>query len=67
MTAILILVLIIVLILWLTGKKKLQQTISVLTSRLETSEKHYNDLQNKYTSLTDKYSRLIKFEGQRRT
>jgi len=63
MTAILILALIIVLILWLTGKKKLQQIISDLTSRLETSEKKYQDLENEHTSLTDKYSKLSKYEG----
>lgn len=63
MTVIVILALIIVLILWLTGKKKLQQIISDLTSRLETSEKNYKDLQNEHTSLTDKYFKLTKYEG----
>ena len=63
MTVIVILALIIVLILWLAGKKKLQQIISDLTSRLETSEKNYKDLQNEHTSLTEKYSKLTKYEG----
>ena len=63
MTAILILALIIVLILWLTGKKKLQQIISDLTSRLETLQKKYQYLENEHTLLTDKYSKLSKYEG----
>ena len=63
MTAILILALIIVLILWLTGKKKLQQIISDLTSRLEAVQKKYQYLENEHTLLTDKYSKLSKYEG----
>ena len=46
MTVILILALIVVLILWLKGKKRLLKTISDLTSSLETSENNYKNLQN---------------------
>jgi hypothetical protein len=63
MIAILFLAFIIVFILWLTGKKKLQQIISDLTSKLETSEKKYQVLENEHTSLMVKYSKLTKYEG----
>jgi translation initiation factor 2B subunit (eIF-2B alpha/beta/delta family) len=63
MTVILILALIVVLILWLKGKKRLLKTISDLTSSLEASENNYKNLQNEHNSLVARYLKLIKYEG----
>lgn len=63
MTVILILALIVVLILWLKGKKRLLKTISDLTSSLEASENNYKNLQNEHNSLVAIYLKLIKYEG----
>jgi Sec-independent protein translocase protein TatA len=63
MLFILFLALIVVLILWLIGKKKLQKIISDLTSSLENLEKNYTNLQNEHISLSAKYSKLTKYEG----
>lgn len=63
MSFILFLALIVVLILWLTGKKKLQKIISDLTSSGENLEKNYTNLQNEHISLSAKYSKLTKYEG----
>lgn len=63
MSFILFLALIVVLILWLTGKKKLQKIISDLTSSGENLEKNHTNLQNEHISLSAKYSKLTKYEG----
>lgn len=63
MTEILIIALIVVLILWLTGKKKLQKIISDLASKLHNKEAKFKDLHDKHTTLTDNYTKLIKYEG----
>jgi hypothetical protein len=63
MSFILFLALVVVLILWLTGKRKLQKIISDLTSSLENLEKNYTNLQNEHISLSAKYSKLTKYEG----
>lgn len=63
MSFILFLALVVVLILWLTSKKKLQKIISDLTSSLENLEKNYTNLQNEHISLNAKYSKLTKYEG----
>jgi hypothetical protein len=57
------LALIVVLILWLKGKKRLLKTISDLTSSLEASENNYKNLQNEHNSLVARYLKLIKYEG----
>ena len=63
MSFILFLALVVVLILWLTGKRKLQKIISDLKSSLENLEKNYTNLQNEHISLSAKYSKLTKYEG----
>lgn len=63
MSFILFLALVVVFILWLTSKKKLQKIISDLTSSIENLGKNYTNLQNEHISLNAKYSKLTKYEG----
>lgn len=63
MTVILFIAIIVVLILWLKGEKKLKKNIFELTYKLDNTQRKYNDIKDEFSSLNDKYSKLSKYEG----